>query len=257
LGLQKFYQRYLFFPAERRLRNIVISHLKGTSILDAGCGNGWLSICAWEEGLSVYAVDVAENEIKESQFISKKRNADIALTRTSLLGLPFLDSSFDSIMCISVLEHTSNIEQALLEIKRVLRNHGRLIIVVPNRLTHGLFYDKFVYRLIPIRLVISRSYKKTFLLTNHEMSTLNLDRKEVSMHEQQLTLSRILRLINGNGFRVDKIVNCKFLSPYLRSLCALVGIKPLAAFEEFDDRIVELIPQNLAAEWAIICEKKQ
>lgn len=216
-----------------------------------------MSVCAWEEGFSVYAVDVAENEIKESQFICEKRNADIALTRTSLLSLPFLDSSFDAIMCIYVLEHISNIERALLEIKRVLRNHGRLIIVVPNGLTYGLFYDKFVYRLIPIKLVLSRSYKKTFLLTTREMSTLNLDRKEASMHEQQLTLSRIRRLVNGNGFRVDKIVNCKFLSPYLRSLCALVGSEPLMAFEEFDDKIVELIPHNLAAEWAIICEKKQ
>jgi 2-polyprenyl-3-methyl-5-hydroxy-6-metoxy-1,4-benzoquinol methylase len=235
----------------------VISHLKGTSILDAGCGNGWLSVCAWEEGFSVYAVDVSENDIKECQFISKKQNADIALTRTSLLGLPFLDFSFDSIMCICVLEHISSIERALLEIKRVLRNHGRLIIVVPNGLTYGLFYDKFVYRLVPIKLVLSRSCKKTFLLTNREMSTLNLDRKEADMHEQQLTLSRIRRLINENGFRVDKIVNCKFLSPYLRSLCALVGSEPLTAFEAFDDKLAELIPQNLAAEWAIICEKKQ
>lgn len=235
----------------------MVSHLKGDSVLDAGCGNGWLSVCAREKGFRVNAIDISENEMKESSFIFKKQNADIALTRTSLLGLPFMDSSFDSVMCIYVLEHISDIEGALTEIKRVLRKNGRLIIVVPNGLTYGLFYDKFVYRFIPIKLILSRSYKKTFSLTNSEMSTLNLDKKEdASMHQQQLTLSRIRRLINRNGFEVTKIVNCKFLSPFLRSFCALVGRQPITAFEEFDDRIVDRITPNLAAEWAIICEKK-
>jgi 2-polyprenyl-3-methyl-5-hydroxy-6-metoxy-1,4-benzoquinol methylase len=233
----------------------VLSNLKGELMLDAGCGNGWLSVCASERGLKVYSVDIAENEIKESSFIFKKGNFDIALTRTSLLNLPFIDSSFDSIICIFVLEHIFDIRGALLEMGRVLKNRGRLIITVPNRLTYGFFYDKIVYRFVPIEIIRSRSFRKTFSLTNREMAALNLDRKETSMHHQQLTLPRIYRLLNEYNFKVIDVVNCRFLSPFVRSFCALIGREPLTAFEEFDNKLADLIPLNLASEWAIICEK--
>jgi len=233
----------------------VLSNLKGEIILDAGCGNGWLSICASEKGFKVYSVDIGENEVKESSFIFKKGNFDIALTRTSLLDLPFNDSSFDSVICIFVLEHIRDIKGALLEIRRVLKNHGRLIFAVPNGLTYGYFYDKIVYRFVPIEIVQSRSFKKTFSLTNREMEVLNLDRKETSMHHQQLTLPRVCRLLDGHGFKVINIVNCRFLSPFVRSFLALIGREPLSTFEEFDNRLADLIPLNLASEWVITCEK--
>jgi 2-polyprenyl-3-methyl-5-hydroxy-6-metoxy-1,4-benzoquinol methylase len=254
LGLQKFYQPHLFFPNEKRMRDLVIYYLKGSRILDAGCGNGWLSICAWEEGFDVYSVDMAESEIKESQYILKQRNAFIRLIRTSLSALPFINSSFDSIICISVLEHISDIEQAILEIKRVLKKNGRLILVVPNGLTFGLFYDKFVYKLIATNTILSHVHKTLFSLSNHEISMLKLNEKEPVGHCQQFTLSGISKLLTKGGFKIINAVNCRFLSPYLRSLCTLLRREPITTIERLDNRIAEKMPPNLAAEWMIVCE---
>ncbi len=255
LGLRKYYQRHLFFPNERRIRDLVISYLRGTRVLDAGCGNGWLSVCAWEEGFNVYSLDVAVNEVRESLFLFKEKNAHIGLTRASLLSLPFARSSFDSIICINVLEHISNIEQTILEIERVLRKNGRLIVVVPNALTFGLFYDRFVCRRISARTILSRVYKTMFSLADHEISMLKLDKKERIGHNQQFTLTGIRKLLNKHGFRIVNIGSYRFLSPYLRSFCTLLGREPITAFESVDNKIAERIPPNLASEWVIVCEK--
>jgi len=254
-GLQKFYQPHLFFPSEERIRNLVISHLEGANVLDAGCGNGWLSFCACEKGFNVYSLDIGENETKESSFLFKSKNAYIELTRSSLLSLPFVDSFFDSIMCISVLEHIPDVEQAILEMKRVLKKGGRIIIVVPNGLTFGLFYDKFVYRLVPTKTILSHVYKTTFSLAKHDISMLNLHEKEPIGHCQEFTLAGIRKLLIEHGFKIVKVVNSRFLSPYLRSFCTLLGMGPVTAFEKIDNRIAEYMPSNLAAEWAIVCEK--
>jgi len=255
LGLQKFYQPHIFFPSEKRIRDLVISHLKGVCILDAGCGNGWLSVCAWDKGFNVYSLDIAENEIKESLFIFKRKNADIGLMRTSLSSLPFINSSFDSIICVNVLEHISDVEQAILEMRRVLKKGGRLILVIPNGLTFGLFYDKFVYKFIATKTILSHVHKRTFSLANNEISMLRLNKKEPIGHCQQFTITSIRGLLTKEGFKIVKRVNYRFFSPYLRSFCTLLGREPVKAFERFDNRIAECMPSNLAADWIMVCEK--
>jgi len=255
LGLQKFYQRHLFFPSEKRIRNLVISFLKGTEILDAGCGNGWLSVCAWEEGFDVHSLDVSESEVRESLFFFKKRNANIRLAKASMLNLPLVKSCFDSILCINVLEHIRKIEQAILEMKRVLRKKGRLILIVPNGLTFGLFYDRFISNLISIRTALSHLYRVTFSMSDDEISLLKLNKKERIGHHQQFTLKGIRNLLTKHGFSIVEIRSCRFLSPYLRSFCSLMRRQPVTAFENLDNKIANRVPRNLAADWVIVCEK--
>jgi len=255
LGLQKFYQPHLFYLGEERIRNLVISLLKGPLVLDAGCGNGWLSVCAWEKGYNVFSFDIAKNEIQESLFFFKERKANIGLAKASLLVLPFAGSSFDSIMCVNVLEHVLNVKQALCEMKRVLKKGGRLVLMVPNGLTFGLLYDKLVYRIVPTKTIISRTNRTLFSLKDDEISRMKLDEKEPIGHHQQFTIAQIRKLLTENGLKVTNVVNCRFLAPYLRSFCTLLGREPIRAFEQFDTRLAEFAPSSLVAEWIIASEK--
>jgi ubiquinone/menaquinone biosynthesis C-methylase UbiE len=48
-------------------------------------------------------------------------------------ALPFPDLSFDRILLVHGLEHAGNARQTLREAWRLLKDDGRLIVVVPNR----------------------------------------------------------------------------------------------------------------------------
>lgn len=60
--------------------------------------------------------------------------------------MPMEDSSFDSAICIEVLEHVPNPEEALREILRVLKPGGKLVFSVPHFLyLHNEPYDFYRY----------------------------------------------------------------------------------------------------------------
>jgi SAM-dependent methyltransferase len=86
-------------------------------LLDLGAGNQ--PFRPWYEPLttSIVAIDAAPAP---------------GLTLVSNAGvLPFVDESFDTVLCTSVLEHVDNVEQAVAELCRVLRPGGRLLITMP------------------------------------------------------------------------------------------------------------------------------
>ena len=47
------------------------------------------------------------------------------------LNIPFTNESFDSVVCFEVLEHVEDPKITLEEIKRVIKDHGSLLISVP------------------------------------------------------------------------------------------------------------------------------
>ncbi len=60
--------------------------------------------------------------------------------------MPMGDNSFDSVICIEVLEHVPNPELALTEILRVLKPGGKLVFSVPHFLyLHNEPYDFYRY----------------------------------------------------------------------------------------------------------------
>jgi SAM-dependent methyltransferase len=47
------------------------------------------------------------------------------------ISIPFTNESFDSVVCFEVLEHVKDPKTILLEINRVIKNHGSLLISIP------------------------------------------------------------------------------------------------------------------------------
>jgi SAM-dependent methyltransferase len=71
--------------------------------------------------------------------------------------LPFLDASFDTVLCTSVLEHVDNVEEAIAEIARTLRPGGRLVITVPFLYpTHEAPYDFWRTTHFGLRTLLTR-----------------------------------------------------------------------------------------------------
>ena len=125
---QSFYPGYLglftnaFFFARLGLYKaikLLAPELKGL-LLDVGCGSKpYQKLFDVEEYIGL-EIDTPENRTK-----------DVANFYYDGKKFPFKDSCFDSILCNQVFEHVFNPNDFILEIRRVLKTSGKLILTVP------------------------------------------------------------------------------------------------------------------------------
>ncbi|MFT5219178.1 MAG: arsenite methyltransferase [Gammaproteobacteria bacterium] len=103
----------------------------GESVLDAGCGTGLL--------LEMEAKAVGRNGRAEGVDFSndmldfaRRRCAaydQVKLQQGSIESLDFDDDSFDALSCTQTLLYVDRLDDALNELHRVLKPHGRIVIV--------------------------------------------------------------------------------------------------------------------------------
>jgi SAM-dependent methyltransferase len=106
-------------------------------VLDWGCGYGQVSELLREAGISVtpleYRPDIDEPCVEEYAWYP---GLEVCLTPDPV-QLPFDDGSFDAVLSCGVLEHVTNPDGSLEEIRRVLTRDGRFYIYkLPNRLSY-------------------------------------------------------------------------------------------------------------------------
>lgn len=119
----------------------------GMKVLDAGCGEGILSIMMAEKGAVVTGVDLSEPNIVASK-LAAGDNLSITFLVADCEHLPFEDNSFDLVVSSHVLEHLPDFDQGLREIMRVTKK--RAVVAIPTILNlcsmtqvgRGWFYLK-------------------------------------------------------------------------------------------------------------------
>lgn len=118
----------------RKYLEIYLSDCK--KILDIGCGFGEFCQIAKECGKEVYGIDINEEMVKHC------REKELNVQKASITNIPFPDEYFDGIYSFNVLEHLYRDEllKGADEISRVLKPHGKCIIIVP-RYSKGFWDD--------------------------------------------------------------------------------------------------------------------
>src|SRR2546430_8357849 len=91
------------------------------SILDVGCGPGYVSAAAAERGALPTGIDFSSGMIS----IARKMFPKIEFREGDAQNLPFNDASFDRVVGNFSLLHLANPERAMAEASRVLKSGGR------------------------------------------------------------------------------------------------------------------------------------
>ena len=112
------------------LNHFIKKHFSmGAKVLHAGCGSGQVDVDV-AALINITALDISKNALK----IYKNVHGESAKTvQGSIFNLPFADNSFDGVYNLGVVEHFTQdeIQQILLECKRVIKPGGKILVLWP------------------------------------------------------------------------------------------------------------------------------
>jgi ubiquinone/menaquinone biosynthesis C-methylase UbiE len=119
-------------------QTIELAHLQpGQSVLDAGCGTGYLLLEAEKvigHGGTAVGLDVEPAMIEQAKRRAAKTHSHATFEVASIDNIPYPDNSFDVALQTLVFHHLTEAqrEAGLAELRRVLKDNGRLLIVDLN-----------------------------------------------------------------------------------------------------------------------------
>jgi ubiquinone/menaquinone biosynthesis C-methylase UbiE len=125
---------------ERRVREFVISKIpkNANSILDVGCGNGWVAKEFLPKGKQVFSLDISvTNPDKAKKLYPNEKHFGVA---ADSFHLPFSNDSFDCVIASEIIEHVFDPEEFIKELFRVVKKGGDLTITTPYK-------EKIIYYL--------------------------------------------------------------------------------------------------------------
>ncbi len=107
----------------------------GATVLDAGCGDGALSILLARKGCIVTGIDISEPNIAAAKEYAASEGVTATFLQTDIEHIPLPDKSFDYVVSSHVLEHVPDFEQGARELGRLARKE--VFIAIPTCLSLG------------------------------------------------------------------------------------------------------------------------
>lgn len=125
---------------ERRVREYIISKISKNinSILDVGCGNGWVAKEFLSKGKQVCSLDISvTNPAIAKKLYQNEKHFGVA---ADSFHLPFKNNSFDCVIASEIIEHVIEPKDFIKELFSVVKSGGSLIITTPYK-------EKIIYYL--------------------------------------------------------------------------------------------------------------
>jgi ubiquinone/menaquinone biosynthesis C-methylase UbiE len=110
--------------------------VKNKRILDLACGVGRVLVPLAKKGAHVFGIDNSNKMLKISADNVKSAGVEenVQLKKSDAANLPFVDNSFDVVICVGLLEHLPELirYKVLSEISRVIKRRGILLLTITN-----------------------------------------------------------------------------------------------------------------------------
>lgn len=172
----------------RKLQSALISFLdvkENMCVLDIGCGTGWAlgQIARKVNGQGeFYGVDLSPKMIDKAKENFRDRG-NFHFIKANSESVPIDDNQFDVIICTSSFHHYLHPEKALKEMKRMLKDDGRVYILDPAADSWLIkLADKVLKRLEPehVKIYSTIEFQKMFVDTGLRY----VEAKPVSRHQK-------------------------------------------------------------------------
>lgn len=118
---------------ERRVREVIISQVPKNvkTVLDIGCGSGWVAKEFFQRNKKVISLDISKsNPQKVKQLYPSQSHFQVV---ADSFKLPFEPNSIDCVIASEIIEHVVDPKSFLKELLRVVSEDGRLIISTPYK----------------------------------------------------------------------------------------------------------------------------
>lgn len=117
--------RYLALALRSAARRWLMS---GSAVLDVGCGHGNL-LRPLTNRYQIFGVDLSIGLLRAA------KAKGIRVCQCDAIALPFTEGQFDAVICTEVMQHFPDPHPLLLELARVCRPEGMLILSTLNKLS--------------------------------------------------------------------------------------------------------------------------
>lgn len=199
-------------------RELFPSTMCGKRVLELGCGRSEFARQLAELGFEIVVTDLSPSNVEFA------RSLGFNAHRIDLnLGLSAFESqSFDLVIILDVIEHIVQVEFLLLEIFRVLKSGGYLILSTPN----FVFFANRM-RIFLGNLSIDEGYHFRFFTVkslHNQLKKAGFEVEDWRFVMPPLGLNRIWRLL-GKG-KPKKIPVPKWLAPLFGQTMAVRSKKP-------------------------------
>lgn len=225
---------------DESLANWIVEKMKpyGTSILDIGCGNGFMIPFYLNNFTNVAAIEPTPYLFEE--VYKKYSNENITIKRASVEKIPFADNMFEVILAKSSLHHFKDVCKGIQEMCRVSKNAVAVMEVVApdekcipflreillikekNRSDKTIFSLQSLYNLMTEQLP---GYKVYPLLYDQYIDINDwLLYSDLSKETQQEVYEKILN--SGDDIKLKLQVHFRYQKlVMLRRMCLCIGLK--------------------------------
>jgi ubiquinone/menaquinone biosynthesis C-methylase UbiE len=112
----------------RRLGELVLA-VRTPVALDLGCGAGHAAFAMAQAGAQVTAYDLSTEMVAVLRGEAERRKLSIRAMQGPAEQLPFADATFDVVATRFSAHHWSDVQAAMLEVRRVIKDGGTLVII--------------------------------------------------------------------------------------------------------------------------------